>query len=99
MEKQFTKGLFFNKPNEKAPDFVKGSLSINVHEFTQWLEQNKNAKGYVNIDLKESQQGKFYAEKNSWEPTQAQQPQEQPQAPGEDYFENKQEINTETIPF
>ena len=92
MEKTFAEGLIFKLPSEKAPDFVKGSLSIKVDEFIAFLE--KNAKnGWVNINLKLSKSGKAYAELDTWEPKGKKEGNE---PPAEIYEE---EINTKDIPF
>lgn len=65
-DKVFVNGLIFKAPRPTAPSFVKGSLSVKVEDFTQFMaEHAKN--GWVNIDLKESKGGKFYAELNTWE--------------------------------
>jgi hypothetical protein len=65
-DKIFASGLIF-KMKEKAPDYVKGSLSIKVDEFIDFLKANES-KGWVNIDLKVSKDGKPYAELNTWKP-------------------------------
>lgn len=67
----FINGLFFNKPHDNAPNFVKGSLGINVDQFVNWLSENQ-IDGKVRIDLLESKGGKFYAKKNDWQPNQQQ---------------------------
>jgi len=51
MEKIYAKGLWAKKPISTAPSFVKGSLSIKVTDFIDWLKENENDSGYVNIDL------------------------------------------------
>jgi hypothetical protein len=68
MDKIFAEGMFFNKPREGAPDFVKGKIDIKVDEFLLFLNKNKNQKGYVNLDLKESKGGKLYLELNTFVP-------------------------------
>lgn len=50
-EKILAKGLFANAPHHEAPDFVKCKISIKVDDFIEFLQANKNDKGYVNIDL------------------------------------------------
>ena len=65
-EKIFAEGLIV-KRNDNAPDFVIGNLSVKIDEFKIWLDKHNN-NGWVNIDLKKSQGGKLYAEKNSWKP-------------------------------
>jgi hypothetical protein len=95
-EKIFTNGLIFKAPNAKAPDYVKGTLSVKVEDFKAFLdEHSKN--GWVNISLKEAKSGKYYAELDTWEPNRAKKgPEEVPEgaqeAPGE-------EINADDIPF
>ena len=53
-EKVFAKGLYAKSKNEKAPAFVKGSLSIKVEDFITFLNEHKNDAGYVNLDLLEN---------------------------------------------
>ena len=61
MEKIYAKGLFV-KRNEKAPDFVVCNVSIKVDDFVQFLEENTNDKGYVNLQvLKSREKGTLYA--------------------------------------
>lgn len=69
MENNFVKGLYFDKPHENAPAFVKGKLSIQAQQLTEWLASaEKTDKGYVNIDLLESREGKYYAKVNDFKP-------------------------------
>jgi len=65
-EKQFVDGLIVKPPHEKAPDFVKGSISIKRKELGNWLRGKKD--DWINIDVKESKGGKWYAEVNAWKP-------------------------------
>ena len=77
---KFIGGLFVNAPRPNAPDFVKGSISINAGKFVNWLKENReliNEKGYINIDLLESQKGDWYAKVNDWKPEKKQEPQPQ----------------------
>ena len=61
MEKIYAKGLFA-KRNENAPDFVTCSLSIKTDDFIQFLRENTNEKGYVNLQvLKSKDKGTLYA--------------------------------------
>ena len=61
MEKNYAKGLFV-KRNEKAPDFVVCNLSIKTDDFIQFLHENTNEKGYVNLQvLKSKDKGTLYA--------------------------------------
>lgn len=68
MKDEFISGFYFDKPGENAPEFVKGKIGIKVEEFIKYLGEKKNDKGYVNIDLLESKEGKYYAKLNDWKP-------------------------------
>ena len=91
-DKEFVPGLFAKAPHEKAPDFVKCGISIKVKDLGNFLRE-KNAAGdeWVNIQVKESQGGKWYAEVDKWEPKQSA-PSGQQSAPPADDFD-------EQIPF
>ena len=65
--KVFPKGLIYKLPREGAPEFVKGSLSIKVDEFTEFCAQNHN-NGWVNLDFLKSKEGKLYFALNDWKP-------------------------------
>ena len=68
MEKIYAKGLFA-KRNEKAPEFVICSLSVKTDDFTQFLKENTNEKGYVNLQvLKSKDKGTLYAVLDTFEP-------------------------------
>ena len=68
MEKIYAKGLFA-KRNEKAPDFVVCSLSFKTDDFIQFLRENTNEKGYVNLQvLKSKEKGTIYAVLDTFEP-------------------------------
>lgn len=82
-DKVFTEGMIFKLPSEKAPDYVKGSISIKVDEFIAFAEKNKK-NGWLNVNLKVGKSGKAYAELDTWEPKKT---------------ETKEEINTDSIPF
>lgn len=77
MEKIFADGFVF-KRNEKAPDFVVGNISVKVEEATAFLKQHtKN--GWVNLQVKNSQGGKYYIELDTFEPKVQQAPAPVPQ--------------------
>ncbi len=62
----FVDGLFAKAPNEKAPDFVKGRLSIKRDEFATWLAGQTEE--WINLDIKVSKGGKWYTQVNDWKP-------------------------------
>lgn len=67
MDKEFINGLIVKKPHLKAPDFVKANLSIKRQDLIEWL-QNKTDE-WINIQIKESQKGTFYAQVDNWKPS------------------------------
>lgn len=67
MEVEFLKGISFKLPNPKAPEYVKGSISIKREELLAEL-LNRNEK-WINLDCKVSQKGVPYLQINNWKPT------------------------------
>ena len=67
MEKIYAKGLFA-KRNEKAPEFVICSLSVQM--ILQFLKENTNEKGYVNLQVlkRSKEKGTLYAVVDTFEP-------------------------------
>jgi len=65
-ESKFLNGLIFKLPNQQAPDFIKGSLSIKRQELID--ELSKMSDEWINLDLKVSKEGKAYAQINTWKP-------------------------------
>lgn len=65
-EKVFADGFIF-KRNENAPDFVVGNVSVKVDEAIAFLKANQK-KGWVNLNIKQSQGGKYYTELDTWQP-------------------------------
>lgn len=69
---KFVSGMYFNKKHENAPSFVLGSLSFIPEKFTEWIKAQKpNEKGYVRVSIKESKEGKIYAEIDTYEKKEA----------------------------
>lgn len=69
MENKFVEGMWFKKPNEKAPDFVKGNISVHADKFIEWMKGKANEKGYINIVLKKSKEkGILYLQHDDWKP-------------------------------
>lgn len=65
-EKVFADGFIF-KRKENAPEFVVGSQSINVNDAIAFLQANQK-NGWVNLDIKQSKNGKYYCELDTWQP-------------------------------
>lgn len=71
-KKIFASGLRLDLPNqtlkEKAP-WIKGRISVKVPDFILFLEKYQNNAGFVNLDLKKSDNtGNYYIELNQWKP-------------------------------
>ena len=65
-EIEFVDGLIVKAPHEKAPSFVKAQISIKVDGLQKWLDSRKEE--WVNIDVKESKGGKWYAAVSTYKP-------------------------------
>ena len=95
MEK-YVKGVFV-KRNEKAPAFVVCSLSIKSDEFVQFLKENTNDKGYVNLQvLKSREKGTLYAVLDTFEPKTTATPAPAKKVANNDPFQNG---NSGDLPF
>jgi hypothetical protein len=78
---EFVDGLIVKAPNPKAPDFVKASISIKVADLGVWLRaKHKAGEEWVNIDVKESKAGKWYAAVSTYKPK-AKDAEPEPKAP------------------
>ena len=71
----FADGFNVYSPNEKAPDFVKGAVVIDIKKFKAWLASNanyivtdNNGNDVLRMQIKESQQGKLYASVDTYQP-------------------------------
>ena len=65
-EKQFVNGLFFKRPNEKAPEYIIGTLSAKRNELMAFLGQQEG--DWVNMVIKESKKGNLYIQIDDWKP-------------------------------
>lgn len=65
-EKEFAEGLIFKAPRDGAPEYVKASVSIKRQELIDWLTRREG--DWVNLNVKESKGGKWYAEVDNWKP-------------------------------
>jgi hypothetical protein len=79
MDKVFADGFIF-KRRETAPDFVVGSMSVKVDEAIAFLTKHEK-NGWVNLDVKTAQSGKYYIELDTYEPKQPKVAQRAPEPP------------------
>ena len=77
-DKKFIDGLFVEKKETQYGEILK--LSFKVEKFKQFLNENQNENGYVNVDILTNKDGKKYAVLNEYKKPEAQQEQrsEQP---------------------
>ena len=93
-EKEFVNGLIIKAPHENAPEFVKCKISMKREELIEWL-QNRDG-DWVNLDVKVSQQGKWYAEVDDWRPNQSG---SQPQGDSQSQASQPDDDFDDDIPF
>lgn len=62
----FVDGMRFEKPKPGAPEWLKGKISIKADDCIKFIRNNANDKGWMNIDLKRSKEGKLYLELNTF---------------------------------
>jgi hypothetical protein len=103
-EKNFVNGLIV-KRHEKAPSFVVCALSFKTEEFTDYIMKNQ-VNGWLNVDVKLSNGGKYYAELNTYVKGQQQTPKVVEEEKNQAELNNietieypTEEINPEDIPF
>jgi len=69
-DKKFPEGFYAKKPTR---DFIKCQISIKKADFADWFrnELKTSDDEWINIDIKENKENKFYAEVNTWKPKEA----------------------------
>ena len=80
---EFVNGLIVKEPHPNAPDFVKCAISIKVADLQEWLSTKEGE--WVNIDVKESKGGKWYAAVSTFKPKQQQEQKPGANVPAADY--------------
>lgn len=63
---QLVDGMFVKAPRAGAPDFVKGSISVQVDKAIEYLQKHKKEDGYVNMDILLSKKNTLYLKRNNW---------------------------------
>jgi len=80
---EFVNGLIVKAPHAKAPDFVKAAISIKVADLTEWLSDRDEE--WINIDVKESRGGKWYAAASTFKPKRQQEHKPGANVPASEY--------------
>jgi len=57
-----------SKSIEKAP-WIKGQIGIKLDKFIAFAKQHVDDRGWLNIDIKESKNGEWYCELNTFKKT------------------------------
>lgn len=72
MDAKYAQHIYFDRPREGAPDFVKGRMSMKRDEAIEYLKTlNVSEKGYIYFDLLVSKDGsKLYWKLNDYQPAQ-----------------------------
>ena len=65
-ENKYADGLIVKAPRQ---DFLKGHISIKREDLMKWL--SGETEEWINLDIKESRDGKWYAQVNEWKPENA----------------------------
>jgi len=98
MDIEFVDGLIVKAPHERAPDFVKAAISIKVADLAAWLAR-KSDQEWVNVDVKESKTGKWYAAVSTFEKGAKSAPKEERPAPKRAQPGDKFNDMSDDIPF
>ena len=64
-ENIFVNGMMIKPRNEKAPEWIKGSISVKCDEFAMFMNDHQ-VNGWLNIDIKKSKGGKTYLALNTY---------------------------------
>ena len=67
-DRVFAPAMNWSQPREGAPDFVKAKLGIKTDEFITFLKENAKPSGWINFEMKQAQDGRYYYELETWEP-------------------------------
>ena len=65
-EIKFVDGLVVQAPRDNAPEYVKARIWIKRAQLVAWLESQVGDS--INVDVKVSQGGKWYAAVDDWKP-------------------------------
>lgn len=65
-EQIFAEGMKAFKPREKAPDFIKADIVINVVEFAEFMKLHAKPDRTLRIQIKEGRNGNYYSALDEW---------------------------------
>ena len=69
-DRDFVNGMIIKKPNDNAPEWVKAKMLSNLmtSRAGSVALSLPTLMTRINIDIKESQKGTWYAERDTWKP-------------------------------
>lgn len=67
-DRVYAPAMNWSAPRDGAPEFIKAKVGIKVDEFITFLKANAKESGWINFEMKESQDGRYYFELDTWEP-------------------------------
>ena len=67
-QSNFIPGLFVKNPNERAPDYIIGKVSINRNQMLSFLQHHQG--DWINGEIKRSRDGNLYCAIDNWQPQQ-----------------------------
>jgi len=65
-DRVYAPAMNWSAPKDEAPDFIKAKVGIKVDEFVAFLKENAKESGWINFEMKESQDGRYYFELDTW---------------------------------
>ena len=67
-ESVLAQGFFYKDKHQNAPDFVLGNLSLNAADAIKFITDHTNDRGYVNLQILRSKEGKPYIKLDTFVP-------------------------------
>jgi hypothetical protein len=82
-DKIFPKGLWVNKPHEKAPPYIIANITIDMNQLNEFARNHADTEGKIRLVVKHSENtGNYYPELDTYRRDNSQQqPQRQQPAP------------------
>lgn len=96
-EPKFVDGLIIKKPKQNAPKFIIANISIKREELTNWLNNSRDE--WINLDVKESKKGSWYAQVNEWKSDPRKPFTEPKKSTVNEVAKSNSEVKIEDIPF
>lgn len=75
-ERTFAEGIYYNTPNQSAPEYIKANVTIQVERFVEWLKKHTDSDGKVRIAFMQSRNdpNRIYGQLDTYKPKQSAEP-------------------------